>query len=195
MEWIQEELNQLMSEYDATTYDVLNSDYSSFNSNLKRLLNLLENHPYFSYMNEVVLPEVYFPQWYDDACKTVKSMVGSGTLDWPTDRKEYLSMQLSLLNHIAKGNEDPPNLCSKFMYAGSRLDDCVTKVNQNIVEPFIRDYWRVFKSIADQAISQGGISNKIPSPHWHQRPLGIIILGLIVTIVGGLVVLKISGQW
>jgi len=195
MDWNQQELNQVLSEYEAAADDVLNSDHSSFDSNLKRFLHLLNTHPYLSYVNEVVLPDVDFSQWYENACKTVKSMVGSGTLDWPSDRKENLSMQLALLEHMAKGKEDPPNLCSKFMYAGKYLDDCVSKVNEQITESFIRDYRRVLENIAEQAIAEGGNEQSVSKPHWYQRPLGIVVLGLIVTIVGGLAVLKLSGQW
>jgi hypothetical protein len=195
MDWNQQELNQVLSEYEAAADDVLNSDHSSFDSNLKRFLHLLNTYPYLSYVNEVVLPDVDFSQWYENACKTVKSMVGSGTLDWPSDRKENLSMQLALLEHMAKGKEDPPNLCSKFMYAGKYLDDCVSKVNEQITESFIRDYRRVLENIAEQAIAEGGNEQSVSKPHWYQRPLGIVVLGLIVTIVGGLAVLKLSGQW
>jgi len=129
MKWNQQELNQTLMEYEVAADDVLNSDYSLFDSNLKRFLHLLKNNPYMLYVNEVVLPDVDFIQWYEDACKTVKSMVGSGTLDWPPDRRENLSMQLALLKHMEEGRVDPPKLCSKFMYAGKYLDDCVSKVN------------------------------------------------------------------
>jgi hypothetical protein len=96
---------------------------------------------------------------------------------------------------MAKGKEDPPNLCSKFMYAGKYLDDCVSKVNEQITKSFIRDYRRVLENIAEQAIAERGNEQSVSKPHWYQRPVGIVVLGLIVTIVGGLAVLKLSGQW
>ena len=196
MEWDYQEINHLITEYDSVSDELLNSDNSSFSSNIKRFIHLLNDHEYFIYVNEVVLPNVNFNEWYSNACTTVKSMVGSGPLEWPIERKEYLSMQLSLLNYIADGKEDPPNLCSKFMYAGTYLDDCVDKVNEQITEGFIRNYKLLFINTAEQAISELGETkeNNTSTHAWYQRPIGMVLLGVIVTVIGGLILLKITGN-
>lgn len=169
MNWNRKELNQVLTEYDAVADDVLSADYSSFDSKLKRLVHLLKNHPYLLYVNDTALPSVEFSRWYENACKSVKGMVGSGTLDWPVDRKEHLSMRLRLLEYMAQGNVDAPNLCSKFMYAGNQFDDCVSKVNEQIIESFVRDYRLLVEDIASQIISDEVENTSVIALHWFQK--------------------------
>ena len=196
MDWDYQEITHLITEYDTASEEVLNSDCSSFNPNLKRFVHLLHSHEYCKYVNEVVLPSVNFDEWYDNSCKTVKSMVGSGNLDWPLDRNEYLSMQLALLEKIAEGKESPSNICSKFMYAGSHFDDHIEKINEQIIEVFIRNYRHLLIVTAENAISESGEVNGIKSSHhtWYQRPIGIVFLGIIVTVIGGLILFKLTSK-
>jgi hypothetical protein len=88
-------------------------------------------------------------------------MVGSGSLDWPLDSLERVALQRGLLDELVAGKEDIANFCSRFMYAGNRLDDCVVKFTDQLFRPFYRDFRRALER---------GVSRSSASPGPSARP-------------------------
>lgn len=180
-------------DYEDTVADLLSSNYKTFDTNLARFLAMLNDvDPFTSIVRK--LPDVAFENWYENAIGTVKSMVGSGDLNWPKNSDEYLAMRVALLRHIASGKEDVPNFCSKFMYAGRHFDDMIAEFADQIIEPVARD----IQKRAQRSVPPGGDLRHIPAPApdhppWYQRPLGMVVIGVIITIIGGLALAFILG--
>lgn len=187
------DINQAFEDYEDAVSDLLSSHYNNFNTNLARFLAMLyEVEPHKSVTQS--LPDVEFELWYEDAVSTVKGMVGSGKLNWPSDSDEYLAMRIALLRYIDSGKEDVPNFCSKFMYAGRHFDDMIAEFNDQFVEPTARDLQkRVERSVQSANDFDYSLVVSQQEPPWYQRPLGMILLGLIVAIFGGLAVALIAG--
>jgi len=173
---------------------LLNSNYSTFTAKLNRFLSFLDESSIANKVLQNQLPEVDFESWYEEACSTVKSMVGSGTLTWPSNSKEHITMTLALLKRIGSEEEDVPAFCRKFMYSENNFNTLVNDFNAQIVEPFCRDIFKLIQRNIDvtdnSQIQKAGAASLVS---WYQKPIGLIGIGLFITIVGGLFVAKVGG--
>ena len=195
------EFEEIIQEYDCAVNDVEFSTYDTFYLNLKIFLKLLNENNFFAHIINSSLPQGNFDQWYIEAKKTVKGMVGSGNLEWPLIKEQRLSMQKSLLESLADKKEDIPNFCSKFMYAGSKLDDCGSKFNEQIFSPFARDLKRLIekkipiKTQENYSVEENRMTlkEKIEN-HPVIWVLGLLIIGFIAGFNSYKVILEITGQ-
>ena len=68
-------------------------------------------------------------------------MVGSGVLNWPTDRDEFLAMRLGLFREFASQGIDVLDFGMHFFYAGSsRYDDTLNEISTQLFQPTVRDF-------------------------------------------------------
>lgn len=129
-------------DYNDRLNDVLRSDYRSFPVRLRDWLALLdaspESTPLMSELGEVS----DFDTWFEAAQDTCGGMVGSGRLDWDSDRQKRLAQILGLVRHFSAEEDAALQFAMGFMYAGTNLNDNIYKVIEQIIEPFGRDLWK-----------------------------------------------------
>lgn len=121
--------------------DVSRSRYRTFDDAIRRFASTLVGT---TPLGDVVaqLPQVDFDQWYNAQLTTVRSMVGSGTLTWPDDRRERLAVQVELVRRLASGKPDILDFTQNFMYTRNDFDDNTAEFVQQIFRPFVRDFLR-----------------------------------------------------
>lgn len=140
--------------------DLTRANYNNCNGLLRRVAaTVVPTTP----LGDVVaaLPSVAFEPWYDKQVATVSSMVGSGTLTWPDDRLERLSLQVGLIRRLAAGQLDISTFCSNFMWESSHYNDNIAEFIQQIFRPFVRDFLRFAhetQSFADGLQDQGTLT-------------------------------------
>lgn len=133
--------------------DVLRSEHRNFAQRLTDWLGLLDSSPESSWVIKNLEKGIDFDSWFQEALKTRRGMVGSGRLNWSSDRTERLGQTLALVRYLAAEEGAGVNFAMSFMYAGSNLNDNVQKVVDQLIEPFGRDLW---KHIERENKTQGG---------------------------------------
>ncbi len=122
--------------------DALRSEHRNFAQRLAEWLNLLDNSPASSQVVAELEDGLDFNAWFQHAVSSRRGMVGSGRLDWSSDRKTRLGQTLGLVRHLASEENAGINFAMGFMYAGSNLNDNISKIVDQLIEPFGRDLWK-----------------------------------------------------
>ena len=127
------------AEYLDLSDDVSRASYKTYEQKLRDFIRHIDSCDWARARAAKFAPGFDFASWHTAARKSVSSMVGSGRLDWASDRKVRLGQQLALFRYFAETDDAYMNFSSDFMYAGSRFDDMIREINSQIFEPFSRD--------------------------------------------------------
>lgn len=145
--------------------DVSRARYRTFDDALRRLVStLVPGTP----LGDVVeqLPAVDFDQWYAEQLQSVGGMVGSGELDWPSDRLDRLALQVALMRRLAEGRPDILDFTYNFMYVRNNFDDNTAEFIQQIFRPFARDFLRF---VHDTPLFSEGLRHNSNDPNEDNR--------------------------
>lgn len=115
-------------------------------SALRRLVANFEGGKPLGELASALLPPVQFEEWYAAAQATQGSFVGSGRLDWPTDRAERVALHLELLKYCAKDDRGIIDFCRSFMYVENDFGLNTAEFLTQIVHPFYKAWLRVAES-------------------------------------------------
>ena len=117
--------------------NVIISDYTSFNPNLKIFINLLENDDFFYPITEkLILPNIV-DNWWVYALSSRSSMIGSGKLILPDDEDERLALFYQLCVRIISGEINLTNMSMTF-FAETNYNQMVSKFNTTFFVPFLQ---------------------------------------------------------
>jgi len=133
------DFDQFAAEYNDLMSDVLSSEYRSFSMRLQDWLDFVDQSPPSRATVKRLGETVNFYDWYNAALTTRGGSVGSGRLDWARDRTERLGQQLGLVRHLAVKEMAFADFSTDFMWAGSKFNDSVAMINDQIIRPFARD--------------------------------------------------------
>jgi hypothetical protein len=185
-------LEEIIEDYDDLVENILSSNHSTFEPRLKQFFTFIDSDPIKRIVGS--LPEVDFDEWYKEAKSTVESFLGSGDLDWPADLKENTSMHLSLLRKISDGQLSVPDFCIDFLYSDNNYDVMAMDFNEQIVSPLTSDIRKlVVRYLASTTeVQLTSLNTQSDETQWYQRPIGMIGIGLFVTILGGIVVSELT---
>ena len=168
MSYANSSLEFAMDDFDDCCDDVMSSNYNTFENNLMKFYQFLDNtSPFREYAKQVERPEE-FDNWYQKAKSSRTGMVGSGELDWPLVIDERLGFQIALFRAIAQGRESVLDFCSNFMDAGTRLDDMVFEINDQLFRPFVRELRKLVERAAASPEALSNLSN-IPASDRYVR--------------------------
>lgn len=136
---------EFVEEYNDCVSDVQNADYKSHSLKLIDFFNLLDAS-YFS-KNHIRNLEslVDFGAWYNSGKSTTGSMVGSGNLNWSSNKNERLGQNLSLFRNFSKDSNAVVKFSLNFLYAGSNYNDMIYKLNEQLFTPFSRDLFKYIR--------------------------------------------------
>ncbi|WP_297478890.1 hypothetical protein [uncultured Photobacterium sp.] len=188
-------MDDFLDDYDDIVSDLISSNYSTFEEKLKQYISYCTQPNEMNFLLSEKLPPVDFESWYEKCKSTQGSWVGSGELSWPLDKLENLSMRFELLKYIAEGKTDVPDFCCSFMYSENNFNIMVMEFNDQIVEPLARDLRKIFtrSSGLKNTVSPIPVELIKASDNWYQRPIGLIGIGLFISILGGVATAKVLG--
>lgn len=129
--------------------DLQSADYNTYVRPLKRIADILVSDD-LKAITEELKAGVDFDAFMNTANEG-GSMVGSASLNWPTNRKEELGLSIIV---IERGASDPNwflNFAHDYYYGGIKFFDSIRKVTTSIIVPFNRDFGTYVKEKAQDA--------------------------------------------
>ncbi|WP_374304518.1 hypothetical protein [Ferrovibrio sp.] len=121
------------------TGDVIRSRYQLYADNLQRWFSHLESDAHALAIISSLEQNVDFASWYSECTATMRGMLGSGKLKWPSDLKKRLGLHLQLFRQFANEVLSPDDFCSHFLYTDNNYSAMVSEINNQIFDPFSRD--------------------------------------------------------
>ena len=118
--------------------DLQSSDYNTYVRPLKRIAEVLASD-HLKSSAENLKAGVDFDAFVAAADRG-GSMVGSASLNWPTNREQELGLSIVL---IERGAEDPNwflQFAHEYYYGGRKYFDSIRKVVTSLIVPFSRDF-------------------------------------------------------
>ena len=129
------ELDQTLDIYDDVTSDVRVSNSSTFETNLERWFEIVDETPILDRVARELEARVNFPVWYKQSSIPMSSFAGSGNLRWPSGSENRIGMQIALFRAILSGNANYLGFYSAFFAGSDRLDDMVMEITNQVFGP------------------------------------------------------------
>jgi hypothetical protein len=143
------ELNEFLFEYEAVNSDLLQSTSATFDSNLERWFELLEERPAISsFIHQIEATRDEFEGWFAERESTMTSWVGSGELRWPAGRENRVAMQVALFRAFQRGKPSILDFDRTFFGTDGRFTDMVNAVTTQVFGPMTRDLRRLMERFA-----------------------------------------------
>ena len=118
--------------------DLQASEYNTYVRPLKRIVKALASDDLKPFTDKLKAG-VDFHAFLEDANKG-GSMVGSASLNWPTNREEELGLSIILIERGAKDPDWFLNLAHEYYYGGQKYFDSIRKIITSVIIPFSRDF-------------------------------------------------------
>lgn len=119
--------------------DLQQSDYNTYDRPLKRMAAALRSDDLKS-ICEPLKSSVDFDQFIKDANEG-GSMMGSASLNWPTEREKELGLVIALIERAADDPDWFMNFAHHYYYASSsKLIAGIRKITTAVLVPFNRDF-------------------------------------------------------
>ena len=135
-------LEPSLRDLNETISDFCDASFQSSESVLRRFVHQLDDEPLAGFLRSV-LPIPDFDAWLARTQGSIKSMVGSGVLEWPESRPERIAMQIALCRALADQTVRFLDFLHNFMYTGSDLAGHVACFATKLLQPLVRDIERL----------------------------------------------------
>lgn len=146
------EFDEFEEEYDDLVHSISSSGCQTYEIRLNDWFSFLDSSPISSSRIKKLEASFDFHEWYSKGKESVGGMVGSGELQWATDRTHRLAQLLDLFRHFSVEEGAFIDFSTKFFFAGTRYDDMVLKINVELFEPFSRDLLRDIRRHIDDDV-------------------------------------------
>ena len=137
--------------------DLQSADYNTYVRPLKRIADILMSDDLKAITAELK-NGVDFGAFIS-AANRGGSMVGSASLNWPTNREEELGLSIVV---IERGSDDPDwflNFAHDYYYGGRKHIDSIRKITTSMIIPFSRD----FRTYVEQKAHDTTFSREMPT--------------------------------
>ena len=118
--------------------DLQASDYNTYVRPLKRLAATLASDA-LKPITDNLKAGVDFDSFLGSA-NSGGSMLGSASLNWPTNREEELGLTIILIEHGAENPSWFKDLAFEFYFSGPKTIDSIRKITASVIIPFNRDF-------------------------------------------------------
>ena len=145
-----------LRELNNAVIDLQAADYNTYARPLKRLAATLTSddlEPFTHKLKERVDFDAFL------ASASRGGMVGSDSLNWPTDREEELGLAIILIERGAESPEWFLGLAHRFYYGGKKFIESIRKITTSVIIPFARD----FATYVEQSLPTAGHSPPEPT--------------------------------
>jgi hypothetical protein len=83
--------------------------------------------------------------WIEAGEATQGGMVGSASLEWPSDTRQELGLVIRLIDRVAENPDAAFGFSHTFYYAGNKLTADIQNMVAQMIVPFARDYIEYIK--------------------------------------------------
>lgn len=145
-----------LRELNNAVIDLQAADYNTYVRPLKRLAATLTSddlEPFTQKLKERVDFDAFL------AGASHGGMVGSASLNWPTDHEEELGLAIILIERGAKSPEWFLGLANEFYYGGTKFIESIRKITASVIIPFARD----FATYVEHSVPTANISPPEPT--------------------------------
>lgn len=121
---------------------VTSSRHQFFKDHLANFFDTIDQTPNAQQIVTQLENRIQLMPWYNQCKESVGSFVGSGTLDWPSDKIDKLGMKVALLRAMSTSEIDIYEFTSNFLYSENNFDTNVSDIAQQIFLPTARELLR-----------------------------------------------------
>ena len=150
-------IQSTLQEMNDAILDLQSADYNTYGRPLKRLAHILASSELQS-ITEELKNSVDFEAFLAGADQG-GGMVGTASLNWPTNREKELGLTLILIERGANDLNWFFHLSHEYYYGGNKFINSIRKLVSSVIIPFGRDFARY----VEQKHSQGIILEDNPS--------------------------------
>lgn len=143
----------LLEDVQALLQETSNASSGFFQQCLRRLFDLIDEEPALSNVVKLAERKMDFDKWF--AAQHPGEGSGFGELEWPRNRDEVLSIQISLFRAIADERVDHLDFASTFISTSPRYDDMVADLIQQVFQPMANTLLRRIERDFEQSTEVG----------------------------------------
>ncbi|MGQ3301621.1 TIR domain-containing protein [Reyranella sp.] len=122
-----------------TVSDLRSADSNIFERHIKKLSRLLHS-PTVEKITKDLTAGLDLDAWIAAGEKTQSSMIGSATLEWPSDIRGELGLVILLIDRFADSPNGAIDFSFTFFNAGNNVTACLQSMVAQMIVPFARDY-------------------------------------------------------
>lgn len=164
------DLREYLEDYDDATEDLLNTNGSYFEHNLRKWLHSLESKMEIAELFARHENRTDFDRWYAQAEeKAATSGMGTTLIDWPLDRMERIGLQLRIFRKFCTGEVVPLDFIHTFVSDSSDFDVMYANFSSYIFKPFAREVRRIIVRYAADHESAIPASDRVVSLNDNQE--------------------------
>jgi hypothetical protein len=156
-------ITEALEELSRYAEDVRRASHRTAQNALRRYVATLDADPLGDALRSA-LPVVDFDAWHFQTLGTIKSMVGSGRLTWPTDLRPRVALQAELLRRIASDQIDLVSFTYDFHYVRNSFDANIAAFVEQEFRPFDRDVRLLLQQAVPAAPSVPPGASVVPAP-------------------------------
>ncbi len=138
--------------YDELTDEVVRARHQFVADHLRNWFEHLDDTPPVLLIVSRLQSGLNFPEWYKQQKTTVRSMVGSGRLQYPEETEKSLGMRLLLFREFAEGRMETHRFAIDFVYSRNDLNDLSRGVIEQLFEPMARELRRLLERELESGI-------------------------------------------
>jgi predicted nucleotide-binding protein len=131
-----------------TVSDLRSAEYNTFGRHIKKLSRILHSET-LEPISSALIEGVDLDAWIKAGEETQGSMVGSATLEWPSDPLEELGLVILLIDRFAENPDTAMDFSHTFYYAGNQLTANLQNMVAQMIVPFTRDYIDHVKTVTN----------------------------------------------
>ena len=129
-----------------TVNDLRSAEHNTFGRHIKKLSRILHSET-LEPISSALIEGVDLDAWIKAGEVTHSSMVGSATLEWPSDQREELGLVILLIDRFAENSNAAMDFSHTFYYAGNKLTANLQNMVAQLIVPFARDYIDYVKTV------------------------------------------------
>jgi hypothetical protein len=121
-------------------FDLQSSDFNNFDKHIKKLSRVLHSAD-LETVTSSLIDGIDIDAWIKSGEATQGGMVGTATLNWPSDTAKELGTVIRLIDRFAEnGSNDALNFAHTFYYKGSDINSNLHSLVRQVFIPFARDF-------------------------------------------------------
>jgi Predicted nucleotide-binding protein containing TIR-like domain len=129
----------IMRQIENVVSDLRNSEYQSFGKHIKKLSRLLHSTE-LEAATARLIKDIDLEGWLKAGEATQGGMVGSATLEWPTEPDKELGTVVLLIDRFSDNPDEALNFAHTFYYSGNNITSNLQNLARQVIVPFARDY-------------------------------------------------------
>lgn len=160
----------VFKEINNAVLDIQAAEVQSYERPVRRLAKALSN-PALAAVNAEITNGIDLDAILEKGKQSGGSMVGSQTLDWPEDQREYLGCVWELLRRFGEDPHFALNIGHEYFYAGNKIVAGLHAMVRQLIIPFVRDYEVYAASFGQQTVVAvpNGWSKRVFIVHGHDE--------------------------